>query len=475
MGLLLIYFASIIIMCSGCEKLIEVNAPYTSINAENVYNDDATATSVLTGIYAKISNQNWNFNSNGNLGNIPLITGLTGDEIVLFNKNNIFLLSCYNNSILSNNAPTYWSECYNNIFVVNSAIEGLNSSKSLNPKIKNQLLGEAKFIRAYAYFYLVNFYGDVPLILSTDPLKNAVLKRTLSADIYDQIESDLEEAKNLLSEQFVGVDLLSSSNERIRPTKWAACALLARVYLYRKKYNQAETEASKIIEQSLFELVDINDVFLKNSKEAIWQLQSVHNIQANTGEGQYFILPDTGPSTVIDYPIYLSENIVRSFDAEDLRMNLWVDSIVTTDKVYYYPHKYKIGRSNNGLMNEYPMMIRLGEILLIRAEARAQLNNIAGSQSDINEIRFRAGLSNTNASNKVDLLNSIIHERQMELFTENGHRWFDLIRSNKIDSIMTIEATKKGGVWNHNYINLPIPNSDLLANPNLTQNPGYTN
>jgi hypothetical protein len=118
------------------------------------------------------------------------------------------------------------------------------------------------------------------------------------------------------------------------------------------------------------------------------------------------------------------------------------------------------------------MMLRLSEQYLIRAEARTQQNNFNGAQSDINAIRTRAGLSTTTATDKSSLMNAIQHERQDELFTE-GHRWFDLKRTNKVNDVMNIVTPLKGGMWDITDELYPLPVSDILKNPNLVQNAGY--
>jgi len=119
------------------------------------------------------------------------------------------------------------------------------------------------------------------------------------------------------------------------------------------------------------------------------------------------------------------------------------------------------------------MMLRLGEQYLIRSEARSQLNNIPGALADIDSIRSRAGLPILQVSDKASLLKDIYHERQVELFTEGGHRWFDLKRSNSIDSVMTTTSSQKGSTWSSYKSLYPIPQNEIILDPNLTQNAGY--
>jgi hypothetical protein len=119
------------------------------------------------------------------------------------------------------------------------------------------------------------------------------------------------------------------------------------------------------------------------------------------------------------------------------------------------------------------MMLRLAEQYLIRAEARGQQNNISGAQADLNVIRNRAGLPNTTAATQSDLLSAILHERQVELFTELGQRLLDLKRTNNVDNVMRVVTPLKGGTWNSNWQLYPVPVSDIQKNPALVQNSGY--
>ncbi|MDO5969574.1 RagB/SusD family nutrient uptake outer membrane protein, partial [Flavivirga aquimarina] len=119
---------------------------------------------------------------------------------------------------------------------------------------------------------------------------------------------------------------------------------------------------------------------------------------------------------------------------------------------------------------EYPVVFRLAEQYLIRAEARAELGKISEAQSDLNVIRNRAGLGNTTASTKEALRDAILDERQVELFTERGHRWFDLKRRGEAADVL---APLKPS-WQDTDVLFPIPESELLLNPNLLpQNDGY--
>ncbi len=458
---------------TGCKKLIEVDAPVTSTNAANVYVSDATATAVLTGIYANISNGSIGM-AGATFTGMSLLPALSADELTIYNLSVSALLPpYYRNDLTKLTSNNFWGGIYSAIFAANSAIEGLNNSTGLTPLVKRQLLGEASFIRAFSYFYLVNLYGDVPLVMTTDWKVNARLARAPQSQVYQQIFNDLKDAQNLLSKDYLDATLLHTTTERVRPTQWAATALLARAYLYTRQWDSAEAQATAVIDHSaLYSLDTLNGVFLKNSTEAIWQLQPVWNdVNSNTGEGALFILPPTGPD-ITNYPVYLSSNLLNSFETGDQRRSNWVDSVIAGGVTYDYAFKYKIGKVNTSVQ-EYSMILRLAEQYLIRAEARAQQNNITGAQADLDMIRSRAGLPNTTAGDQTSLLAAIFHERQVELFTEWGHRWLDLKRTNTIDAVMNIVAPQKGGSWSPYKAWYPIPQAEINLDLHLVQNTGY--
>ncbi|RYD93194.1 MAG: RagB/SusD family nutrient uptake outer membrane protein, partial [Sphingobacteriales bacterium] len=234
------------------------------------------------------------------------------------------------------------------------------------------------------------------------------------------------------------------------------------------EWSNAETEANGIIAntQSYELLSDLNAVFLKNSKEAIWQLLPNGVTSSTTAEGQLFILKTTPTNRSA-----LTDNLFNAFENNDQRKLNWVDTLTVGLSYWYYPYKYKQNGSN-GSGAEYSMVMRLAEQYLIRAEARAKQNKLTGDNSaatDINSIRQRAGLAATTATTLPQVLAAIEQERRVELFTEWGHRFFDLKRWNRLDAVLI--GVKPN--WNTDDASYPIPLSEILANKNLTQNAGY--
>jgi hypothetical protein len=486
---------SVAFLCflSSCRKFIEVDPPKTSINEENVFENDVSAAAVLTGIYTNLSNQGI---TSANLPGLSLFGGLSSDELTLYNKNDQLLTAYNTNNLTPTNTGTntdFWISTYQIIYKLNDALEGVSSSKGISGNVKKQLLGEAKFMRSFCYLYLVALYGDVPLVLTTDYKTNSVIGRTNSSDVYLQIISDLKSAVELLNPSYVEADLVSNSldTERTRPNKWAAVALLARAHLYFGDFDAAQSEASDVImNTSIYSLESIDNTFDIASKETIWALQPTDvGPNSNTPEGRLFVLPTSGPR-MPDYPVFLSNSVFNSFEDKDLRKTRWVGKVSvrvsgqgdsTEEITYRYPFKYKIG-AIIAQSSEYSVVIRLAEMYLIRAEARIQKGELAAGISDLNKLRARARDESMPTSEqlpdlslglpKQDALNALVHERLVELFSEWGHRWFDLKRLKLSDAIL---KPIKGGDWQSTDVLYPIPEYEITANPSLQghQNPGY--
>ncbi len=442
----------------SCKKFVQIGPPTNQLVSSSVFTNDQSANAAQLAVFAQMSS--------GSSFKISWYCGLSADELINYNSNPS-LVQLYANGLVPANTiiKSIWSDAYNFIFEENSIIENLRQSGSISRNVNNQLTGEAKFIRAFWHFYLVNLFGDVPLVTTTDYKMNAVLPRSPKSEVYKQIIADLTDAEKLLSNDYVDSDGLTVTNERTRPVSSAAAALLARVYLFNNDWVHAAAQADKIIARNYYSLPAVlNDVFLANSPEAIWQLKPVIPDQ-DTPEGYTFILSGK-PSTVS-----LNKAVVDALDSNDKRKAQWIQSVSASGDLYYYPFKYQVQSSAS--LSEYSMVLRLAEQYLIRAESRAQQNDITGSLSDLNMIRRRAGLTDFNTLSKDVLLAEILHERFREFFTEWGHRWLDLKRTQSIDSTMPPVTIAKGGVWKPYQQFYPVPQSERDNDKNLNQNPGY--
>lgn len=476
-----VVFCLFIFLDYGCKKFVQIAPPNTQLVTGSVFNNSSSATSALVNIYISMFN-------NGESYNISEEQGLLSDELTNYSTF-INQIQYYKNSLLPLNGPGDWDNGYNYIYQANAVIAALQNNDQIPVAISRQLTGEAKFIRAFWHFYLTNMYGNIPIVTTPEYTINESLFRSPQNQVYAQITKDLLDAESLLNSNYVDATDTATSTQRTRPNQGSAEALLARVYLYRGIYDSAKAQASLVINNSnLYDLDSIlsptnntyspNSPFLINSTEAIWQLSTPLPNLNNTFDAQSFILfgsPNTGAQTFNSTTI--SSELLNSFEPGDLRKLNWIDSIVESGVAYYFPFKYQA--VNTTQLTEYTMVLRLAEQYLIRAEAEAKLNDLIDGANDLNKIRNRAGLANISASiasSETTLVESIMHERQVELFAEWGHRWFDLVRTGTANSIMGPPGNvcqMKGGIWNPNSQLYPIPQIEIANDANLTQNNGY--
>jgi len=461
------------IIAISCKKAVQIAPPTSSITTIETFGDSADANSAILGIYSKMINMNATIAFAN--GGITQYCGLSSDEL------NIYLpipdnIQLYNNNLISTNGNTasLWTAAYSLIYQSNACIEGLQASTGISQQFKAELIGEAKFLRAFCYFYLVNLFGDVPYVSSSNWKQTSLTSRSSKTDVYSKVVADLLDAQNSLTD-----DYSIASGYRTRATKSTATALLARVYLYTGDNSSAERQATTVINNSNFRLEsDLNSVFLTTSIEAIlqWQQNTDFNPYNATPEGCAMLpVRATAPPTYYS----LNPSLLSVFEDGDNRRTSWIHSSIYRGTTFYYPYKYKLGRADRvpgSTPTEFYTVLRLAEQYLIRAEARLkQGNDIDGAISDLNMLRVRAGLMPLNTSlSSTQVQDAIMHERQVELFCEWGHRWFDLKRTGEIDSVMGNITPQKGGIkWRTSQQLYPIPQTEILFDPNLTQNAGY--
>jgi hypothetical protein len=460
-----IYLSLLLVFCMGllgCNKLIQIGAPQNQLVTGSVFSDSITVESAVLGLYSKVAN---GFPGTDMGTATTLFNGLSADE------GYHFAYTFYNDFLNNSLTPMfyyidgYWSGLYSNIYTANALVIG-DSASSLPASYRSRTVGEAKFLRALCYFYLVNEYGAVPLVLSTDAQKAALQPRDSVSTVYAQIEKDLTDARAALP-----ADLSLYGGTRTRATSWAAGALLARVDLYRGKWAQAEAMATAVIgNPGLFSMqTDPTKVFLANSTEGLLQF-----VPPFTSSWMASSLGS--PSTSPTPNFVLSNSLYASFETGDLRKASWV-GIKTYGSVNYpFPSKYKYINGAGSVENA--QLLRLSEQFLIRAEARVQQGDYAGAAADLNVVRTRAGLPNTTAADKPSLMAAIEHECRTEFFCEWGHRWLDLKRWPGVSNPSVTRADEvlsvvKGSQWQSTDVLYPIPQPEMNANVNLTQNPGY--
>lgn len=358
-----------------------------------------------------------------------------------------------------------WTFVYRSVNQANNLIAEVPNIEA-NEAQKNNILGQAYFIRALAYFDAARVWGGVPGVFGTQGVpvvttpsrgvdENSFPSRASLEATYAQVKSDLDQALGLLPETQG-----SNSNTRGRATKAAARALLSRLHLYLGQWAQAESRASEVIAESRFSLEPYASIFSSdNSNESIFE------VQFNNADGsglRFWYAPGAigGRGELAAH-----DDFYNSFADNDVRKTLFGrDNIVGV----WYPSKYiRAGDVDNA------HVLRIAEMYLNRAEARARQGNTSGAIADLNMVRNRAGIGNF--TNDVPLLQAIERERRWEFYAE-GHIFFDLVRTGRALQVLQGVSRRNGppvNLTDQNRQVMPIPRADVDANSNLQQNSGY--
>jgi len=440
---------------SSCKKYLQIDLPKDQITSQAVFSSASNTLAAVNGLYTYAFQPANMLNYQGDF-----LLGITADE---FTYGQDYYDDFMNNLIApaDYNLGNIWSTFYSVNYQANGII-GKVPGSPVSDSLKAIYIAEAKIFRAFCHLYLTSYYGDVPLIKTTDVTVTATAPRTPKADVLAAIVSDLKDAEAALP---------AGSVRNGRLNKWMATALLARTYLYQKDWTNAEAKASVLIGDSTdFILVkDLTKVFLRGSKEAIWQANTTSTANNNYTYFAPTVVPASGTS--LGYVTQLRKELYNAFETGDARKANWVGSATISGTSFYYDYKYKATSTptSSAAIEDY-MLLRLAEQYLIRAEARAQQNNLAGAISDINAIRGRAGLAGISSTTaQSDVLLAVEQERRVELFGEGyGHRWIDLVRTGRVNAVMGAE---KPATWKSTSVLFPIPSVQLANNPALTPNP----
>ncbi|MBF01065.1 MAG: RagB/SusD family nutrient uptake outer membrane protein [Flavobacterium sp.] len=440
-----------LLLLSSCSEFVEVDLPASQLPSQIIFEDPATARAAMSSIYGNMRDNGF---LSGNLPGLSCVLGLYTDELDFYRQDIDYF---YTNSLFAAQPAikSYWNHGYSLIFAANAVIEGVRNSQSLPAELKAQLEGEALFVRALVHLYLNQLYGGVPYVTTTDYTVNGNVSRLPPIEVLQLIRQDLLDAASFLPD--------NPSVERVLPSKGAARSLLARTCLYAGWWDEAVLHSTAVIEGPLYQWVDDPAaVFLNNSTATIWQFMPA-DASLNTLEGDLFIF-EVGPPPAIA----ISASLYNAFEIGDLRRSGWIREVTDGTDSWYHAFKYK-QRTISGASTEYSILLRLAEQYLIRAEARAMTGNIEGAKADLNKVRQRAGLPDTDATDAMEIVNAVMAERRVELFTEFGHRFFDLQRTGSLDE--ALENIKPG--WDSTDRLWPIPSDEIVINPNITQNPGY--
>ena len=450
----IIYILGLVFLLTSCSKDFLEIEPVSDFNSEDFYKTEGEFNAALTGAYAKLQGQvsiyfelsEWR----SDYLDLAAPTAGTQDryDICKFQDNSA-------NGLIT----SAWANYYNGILRCNVITDNL-AGATLDESFKKQIEGEARFIRALTYFNMVRLWGDVPIILKqVTPDESLAIGRSPVADVYQVIESDLLFAK----------DNLKLTNNG-RATSGAAKALLGKVYLTQKKYSEAITLLSELIGQYAL-LPNIADVFSttnKQNKELIFSIQFYKGISAE-GHGLWFSVSDvtTTPNTL---------KIQKAYETVDTRKAMFDYTLAGPKNNIFVPGKFFDTPTNNNYGNDYTIL-RYADVLLMLSESlNEQSYQPAGTAFDyLNEVRKRAKLTPLTATdlpNQGSFRDAVLQERFLE-FPFEGHRWFDLIRTN------TAAKEIKTGIG----INIlpfqllyPVPQTEIqkINNPSIFyQNEGY--
>ena len=461
-----------LLLLAGCKKEFLEKSPPDALTEVGFYNSAERAQLGVNAIYVSLQ-------SAGSI-NLYRINDVPSGEVLLSNTVPLE----YNNFTYFpalNQIHDTWRGLYEGVYRSNLAIAnipGINMAEAL----KNQYVGEAKFLRALFYFDLVNIFGAVPLV--TQPLPDtdaSLIARTPVADVYKVIIADLLAAE-------AGLPVSHSGANLGRVTKGAAQALLGKVYLYNKDYANAEKYFLLVINSGKYGLMDnFQEVWhrsFENNKESIFEVQfaDIGGSGSNGRNGSY--LPAVNGATGSGLA---TKRAFDAFDPTDPRraMSIFrpgdsfapnVSTALATFSAVWSATGYAVKKgmwpimyvNSNGI--NYPI-IRYADVLLMYAEAANELNKLTEARAAVNQVRARPSvnmpaLTAANTGSKADMFNAINKERQVELM-------FEFIRFNDLRR-WGLALQELGPIgYQAKHALFPIPQLELDINPKLTQNQGW--
>jgi hypothetical protein len=434
----------ILIWFSSCKKYL-TEIPNNTLPSDKAIVDLGTARAAILGAYDGVQNYY--------AGNYPTLGTITADNVI-FNGTLSQYLQLDQNAIPADNVTTV--AAYQGIY---KAINTANSVITYVPEVadpllttteKNTILGEAYFIRALGYFDLGRGWGGVQLQLK--PTVNVAALKGVSRSTLDatwqQVQTDLTLAEQLLPED---------ATTRNRAQKSTARALRSRLDLYRGNWDSAAAYASKVISNPKYALVPnyasfftspflsaesvLELTFSANDRNSFWNLW-----YPSSFNGQYTLKPSASIISKLNDP-----------SIGGTRKALIAGTGATVYGVLY---------NTTSTSTDPSYLIRIAELYLIRAEAKAHQHDVAGALKDLDTVRARSGVPPSAAATEAEVLQAIEDENSVE-FAFEAHRWFDLVRTKRVDAVL--------GLTNTNYWLFPLPLADVLSDPDLggKNNPGY--
>ena len=469
---------SIIFMATSCNEFLTLQPDYV-INENNFYKSANDFETALTGNYSALQGLHNN--------TILYLTELTTDNAeIQWSSATVSEMECDEMNLTSTNGfvNSVWNLCFTTISRCNNILARIDDV-DFDESLKSQYKGEAMFLRAYCYFYLVRLFGDLPLIEVAFRSPNEIaafdMSRKPVSEIYDLIIRDLQTSANLLN----GVSGLSKSHASVGAVK----TLLGKVYLTRQEFGLAATTLKEVIDMTAYSLaIDYKTLFTNNNDDLPESIFEIKYISGNVGEGNGFSSVFTPPRfDMAIFPgnmqgsgrIVPTEDVANVYETNDLRRIASIsDSVLLmngTKAANIYGLKFvdfTTGIQGDGGINF--TSLRYADVLLMYAEALNETSKTEEAHPFLNLVRNRAGLPSLEGLSKADFTLALEKERRVEFLCE-GHRWFDLVRTGRAKTVLNQYFQNNGLNFtvDDDELLMPIPQSERDINPNLEQNPGY--
>jgi hypothetical protein len=489
-----------VVVSAGCSNILNQEPNY-KISSTDFFKNTSEVNQAVLGAYAQLQpmyRDQWKF------------TELRSDNtITQFNANDngdfpIWYIDQFIMTPSNKEIQPYWKEIYVGIQRCNTVLNNIDEAKFTDKDKKDQLTGEAKFLRAFYYFDLVRLFGKVPLVLKqTESVSGAYAtaqKRNSVDSVYTQIIKDATDAAELLPEKY-------SSDNKGRATKGAAKTLLGIIYLTRHKYSTAVDKFEDVRKLGYSLFPQYNDLYSptnKYSNENIFSVQYTA-LDDHKGLGSKFIYSfaplnsgkqitgdNAHPPQGLNIP---TQSIFDAYEAGDERKSASIGQFTSSDNskfgiahgnTIYYVKKFDHAHTVRGVTRDNWPVYRYAQVLLMLAEAINEANSGPNTfaYGYVKQVRKRAGLGPLPSGlNQEEFRKAVYHEERVELAFED-HRWFNLLRTGRALKVMKNHAKHVKDIQPHlqepvyeieKYKLLyPIPKRLINLNPNLRQNPGWT-
>jgi len=433
--------AALLVAAAGCDSTLTTQ-PADRVPADQVIVDASTARAALVGAYDALQDLDYYGRDIYVLGDL---SADNAEHVGTFQ----YLGQVDRNQLQADNTAVTdtWIAIYEAISRVNLILQKVPDVPGMTDSQKNQILGEAHFLRALHYHNLVKYWGDAPMPLEpiASPAEAAQLTRTPKAEVYTQILADLTQAEQLMT----------TAKQARQASLGAVRALRSRVMLYQENWQGALDAATAVQGMNYILAPQFENLFTDEGTDTPEDIFRVSFTAVEFNEVGYYYLFDGR------WEVAPTADLYAAYTATDRRRDITLGKDGSD---------YEGVKIPTTIGAEDLHVIRYGEVVLTKAEALARLNRLPEAVAEYNKIRVRAGLAphvlGTNVTSQTDVLNAIWNERRLELALE-GDRWPDLIRTGRAMAVLGLPANRAFQLL------YPIPARELIVSSGLTQNPGY--